>query len=393
MEPAVQTWTNGFLLLCLIAGQAEILVAIVNRSYSLPVQSELLRRFRKLHDLLMFVFPVALVGWVGFHRPGVLVGGSWSELAWPWVIACSVCAVGFCSLVACALRWQLRSQPRCRTGLTSEVLNLAEQHGAEIIGTGLYRGLTRVPGNQLLQLEIAERTYDAAVLGGQEVSILHLTDFHFTGIPGRPFYESAINAAMQRDCDMVVFTGDLLDDPELLAWFPTTLGRITARLGCYYILGNHDWSIGDSETRTMFDDHGWTNVAGRATSVPETNLVIGGSEYPWMGEHPSYDAVDGPPEAAARILLSHSPDNLAWARSNDVSLMLSGHNHGGQVILPIIGPVYSPSRYGVRYSGGDFLREPTLLHVCRGIGARHPLRLNCRPEITILSFQNQNAST
>ena len=389
----MQTWMNGLFLLCLIAGQAEILVAIVNRSYSLPVQSELLRRFRRLHDLLMVVFPVVLVGWVGFHRPGVLLGGSWSELNWPWLIACSVCAVGTCSLVAGALRWQLRSPPDCRTVMTSEVLDLREEHGSDIIGDGLYRGLTKVPGNQFLQLEIVERTYNAAALGGQEISILHLTDFHFTGIPGRVFYESAIESAMQRDYDMVVFTGDLLDDPRLLAWFPTTLGRLSARLGCYYILGNHDWSIGDSETRTMFDDHGWTNVASRATSVPDTELVIGGSECPWMGQHPNFDAVDDAANDATRILLSHSPDNLAWARANNVSLMLSGHNHGGQVILPVIGPVYSPSRYGVRYSGGDFFHEPTLLHVCRGIGARHPLRLNCRPEITILSFRNPQASS
>lgn len=382
----MEVWTNGFLLACLIAGQAEILVAIVNRSHSFPVQSWLLRHFRHIHDALMVVFPLTLVGWVGFRYPGVLVGGSWSDLPWPWVIVCAICAMGCVSLVGCAIRWQLRAAPSCRITQASQILDLRKQHGPEIVGDGQYRMLTRVPGNQFLQLDVAEKVYDPSVLG-HDLSILHLTDFHLTGIPGREFYESVIDAALQREYDLVVFTGDLLDDPRLLAWFPTTLGRLTARLGCFYILGNHDWSIGDTEARKMFDAHGWTDVAGQVVAVPETNLIIGGSEYPWMGKHPDFDAFVESDDSTRRILLSHSPDNLAWAQANNVALMLSGHNHGGQVILPIIGPVYSPSWYGVRHSGGDFFAEPTLLHVCRGIGARHPLRLNCRPEITTLVFR------
>jgi predicted MPP superfamily phosphohydrolase len=83
-------------------------------------------------------------------------------------------------------------------------------------------------------------------------------------------------------------------------------------------------------------------------------------------------------------LLSHTPDHLAWARSHHVHLMLSGHNHGGQVVLPIIGPVYSPSLSGCRHAGGEFFEDPTLLVVSRGLAGRHPLRLGCRPEITKL---------
>jgi predicted MPP superfamily phosphohydrolase len=67
-----------------------------------------------------------------------------------------------------------------------------------------------------------------------------------------------------------------------------------------------------------------------------------------------------------------------------VDLMLSGHNHGGQVVLPIIGPVYAPSRFGVQYAGGVFWKDPTLLYVSRGISGQHPLRLNCPPELTKL---------
>lgn len=378
---------NGLILLFLIAGQVEILVAIVNRSHSFPVKFGLLRHFRHIHDGLLIVFPALLVGWVGLWKPGVLRGGHWSDLGLVWTIWLAICACGFASLVYCTIRWQIRSRPRALISETSSVVDVGARYGSEIVGSGEYHFLTRVPGNQFLQVAVTERTYDFPLVAFNELSILHLTDFHFTGIPDLQFYKSAIDAALEREYDIVTFTGDLLDDPDLRAWLPETLGRLTARLGCYYVLGNHDWSIGDVETREMFNTFGWTDVAGRAIEVPGTDstIVIAGSEYPWMGENPDFSET---PPAACRILLSHGPDNLKWARKNSVNLMLSGHNHGGQVILPIIGPVYSPSWSGVKHSSGDFYAEPTLLHVCRGLGARHPLRLNCRPEIATLVLRN-----
>ena len=100
-----------------------------------------------------------------------------------------------------------------------------------------------------------------------------------------------------------------------------------------------------------------------------------------MGAHPDLDGVLG---NAFRLLLSHTPDNIGWARRQNIDLMLAGHNHGGQVRLPAIGPVYSPSRFGTRYASGVFWEPPTLMHVSRGLAGRHPLRLNCPPELTRL---------
>jgi predicted MPP superfamily phosphohydrolase len=378
---------NGLILLFLIAGQVEILVAIVNRSHSFPVKFGVLRQFRHVHDGLLIVFPCLLIGWVGLWEPGVLRGGSWYELHFLWTAWLAVCTCGFVSLVFCTLRWQFRSRPRCLMNEHSVTRDIGRALGNGIVGTGEFQFLTRVPGNQFLELEIAEKVYGFPLTGRDELSILHLTDFHFTGIPDLPYYKAVIDAALEREYDLVVFTGDLLDDPELLAWLPETIGRLSARLGCYYILGNHDWGIGDAETRTIFDSFGWIDVSGLAMEVPgtESTIVIAGSEYPWMGQNPDFANT---PQAATRILLSHGPDNFAWARENSVDLMLSGHNHGGQVVLPVIGPVYSPSWSGVKYSCGDFYSKPTLLHVCRGLGARHPLRINCRPEIATLVLRD-----
>jgi predicted MPP superfamily phosphohydrolase len=67
--------------------------------------------------------------------------------------------------------------------------------------------------------------------------------------------------------------------------------------------------------------------------------------------------------------------------------MLSGHTHGGQVVLPVVGPVYSPSLHGVKYASGLFRYPECTLHVSRGLGSKDPLRWNCTPELTWLQIE------
>ena len=87
-----------------------------------------------------------------------------------------------------------------------------------------------------------------------------------------------------------------------------------------------------------------------------------------------------------RILLSHSPDQLPWAQASGFDLMLAGHNHGGQIRLPYFGALIAPSWYGCRYAGGLYCEPPTLLHVSRGLCGIHPIRLNCPPELALLTL-------
>ncbi len=62
--------------------------------------------------------------------------------------------------------------------------------------------------------------------------------------------------------------------------------------------------------------------------------------------------------------------------------MYSGHNHGGQIRLPLVGAVFMPSRYSRRFDRGFFRAKDTLLYVNEGIAGRHPIRYGCPPEIT-----------
>lgn len=115
--------------------------------------------------------------------------------------------------------------------------------------------------------------------------------------------------------------------------------------------------------------------------VDNRRVLLGGSERPWMGHAPP---PAGDTDCDVRILLSHTPDQFRFAKQCGYQLMVSGHTHGGQVVLPIIGPVYAPSIYGVSYAAGLFVMDELVLHVSRGMGAKDPLRWRCPPECTIL---------
>jgi hypothetical protein len=87
-------------------------------------------------------------------------------------------------------------------------------------------------------------------------------------------------------------------------------------------------------------------------------------------------------------LLSHSPDLFHKAQRWGVNLMLSGHNHGGQIRFPLIGPVFMPSRYSRRFDRGFFRQNGTLLHVSEGVGGKHPVRYGCPPEVSRLVLRS-----
>jgi predicted MPP superfamily phosphohydrolase len=71
-----------------------------------------------------------------------------------------------------------------------------------------------------------------------------------------------------------------------------------------------------------------------------------------------------------------------------VDIVLAGHTHGGQIILPVVGPVYSPSLSGCRFPSGLYSSGTTVMHVSRGLAGMHPIRFGSRPEITRLVLRS-----
>jgi predicted MPP superfamily phosphohydrolase len=105
-----------------------------------------------------------------------------------------------------------------------------------------------------------------------------------------------------------------------------------------------------------------------------------------------YDVIDfdaalaGVPGDVPRIVLSHHPDVFAlWPAALRLDLMLSGHTHGGQAHLPLLGPPYVPSQFGLRYLAGHVREDGRQLYVSRGLGAiTVPVRWRCPPEASLL---------
>ena len=260
--------------------------------------------------------------------------------------------------------------------------------GYRPIGDRATRMLAAIPGNQILTIHAHHKVLRMANLPRalDGLRIAQVTDLHMTGQLTRPFFDVAIDCTNQWQPDVVMITGDLVDDPACVAWLPDTLGRLQSRFGIYAILGNHDQRLVDvPRLRQSLTDSGIEDLGGRCEirAIRDMPVLLAGNECPWFPPAPLPPA---PPIERARqqprpfsILLSHSPDQFPWARRHGFDLMLAGHTHGGQIRFPIIGPIICPSRFGVWYASGLFERPPTLMHVSRGLSGVHPLRFRCPP--------------
>lgn len=230
------------------------------------------------------------------------------------------------------------------------------------------------------------------------LTITHLSDLHFTGRITRPFYDLVVDETNALDSDIIAISGDIIDKQHCFGWIRELLGRLRSRYGIFFVLGNHDLRIRDEVgLRSELMRNGLIDLGGRweLIEVRGESVLLAGNELPWFV--PAADMKNGPKPAEhrrqLRIAISHSPDQYAWAQTYDFDLMLAGHTHGGQIRFPLIGPVFSPSRFGVKYCAGTFYEDPTLMHVSRGVAGTRPLRFNCPPELTKLTLQTDSVPT
>jgi len=257
--------------------------------------------------------------------------------------------------------------------------------GRAVEGDGKRRLFTRLPLNETLQVELNRKTLALPRLPPEwdGLTILHLSDLHFCGTPSQGFFARALDLCAEWQPDVVALTGDYVDSLAHHAWVAPLLGRLQARAVKLAILGNHDQWYEPEQLRAQLHDLGYHTPrnAWETVLVRGRPMTVIGHEGPWVRPEP--DLSSCPPDVF-RLCLSHTPDNLPWAKRHGIDLMLSGHVHGGQICLPVIGSLVVPSRYGRRYDSGVFAEGPTVLHVSRGLGSKDPLRFFCPPEATLL---------
>ncbi|HAN96214.1 MAG TPA: hypothetical protein DCQ98_01685 [Planctomycetaceae bacterium] len=274
---------------------------------------------------------------------------------------------------------------------SAEALSFPARPIAHWCGDALTRAVAALPLNQLLEIEVNRKELRSARLPAafDGLSIVHVSDFHLTGRMTRAFYERIAELAAPLDPDVVVLAGDIVDRAHCLDWIGPIFASWRAREDRLFVLGNHDKRIADDrEIRGRMSAAGWIDVAGKRLERQRgaSRLVWSGNELPW---YRGAERLERRPvrDDEYRILLSHAPDQVDFAIEHGFDLVLAGHTHGGQIRVPLIGPIVSPSHYGPKFASGEFRVGPTRMHVSRGVAGTHPIRLACSPEITKLTLR------
>jgi predicted MPP superfamily phosphohydrolase len=252
----------------------------------------------------------------------------------------------------------------------------------DLIGEGEGAWLLRLPGNESFQLRMSD--WDVSIPGLPPaldgLRIVQVSDLHMARCFRPAFFERVVGACHAWEADLLAITGDIIEDDAAIAWIEPILGPLDARIGKFAILGNHDREHQPSSTIAAMARAGYEVLDGRWTTreVDGTTIALGGTSAPWG---PDVDP-SAMPAADFRLLLSHSPDRFYRAERWGIDLMVAGHNHGGQIRLPLVGAVFMPSVYSRRFDRGFFRRGRTLMYASEGIAGLHPVRYGCPPEVT-----------
>ena len=217
-------------------------------------------------------------------------------------------------------------------------------------------------------------------------TIVQMTDFHLYPYTTSGLVRKAVELANSLQPNLTVLTGDyvwrILDAADDLA---AILSGLDAQHGVFCSLGNHDIWLDVDVVLDAFKNAGLPMLVNQGVpiTVGRSGLYLVGLDDGWSGNPDLSAALQPMPSGAPVVLLYHEPD-LADEVSIDsrVSLMLSGHSHGGQVRVPGRGPFTLPY-LGRKYDLGLYRIRDLWLYTNPGIGMISvPYRFNCPPEVT-----------
>lgn len=219
------------------------------------------------------------------------------------------------------------------------------------------------------------------------LKVVHFSDLHYKRIITKTRIEEIINEINLINPDLVIFTGDLIDNDskiteEDIKYLKETLSKINSKYGKYAVIGNHDYSIEIEKLREIYNDSNFNLLENNYDYIYSKNnnkiYIAGISTGEFDEEIINNMNID---ENIYKILLLHEPDFIDRLLNINANLALSGHSHNGQVNIPYIKELFLPKN-AKKYYEEYYKVNNTEFYISNGIGvSRYNFRLFNTPSI------------
>ena len=225
----------------------------------------------------------------------------------------------------------------------------------------------------------------ADALSGLRIGLL--TDLHRSDTVSHTMADAAVQALLAENVDLIVLGGDYVTwgggrARRFVTPAAESLAPLTARHGVFAVLGNHD---DDHDMPAALAKNGFTVLRDARTRIAVRGEPLDLAGIRFWTRKPADIARVIKGASSNLILLAHNPARLPEAANLTVPLVLSGHTHGGQIVLPGLGAIAAREFPVVE---GAARRDATTIFVSRGVGTVYiPIRLNCPPEVAVLTLE------
>jgi predicted MPP superfamily phosphohydrolase len=239
---------------------------------------------------------------------------------------------------------------------------------------------------------VARRTIELPNLPGpfRGTTVALVADVHHGPFVPRAYVRHVVAMTNALRPDLIALAGDYVHRSEsYIGPGIAELGKLTAAMGCFAVRGNHDnWESGALSHAALEEARiPDLNNAGVWLERGGARLRVAGVGDLWTDRQDLAAALGDATAEDAVLLLSHNPDFVETLRDRRVGLVLSGHTHGGQVVVPGFGAPLVPSRYGQKYLHGLVQGPCSRVFITRGVGTiSPPVRFLCRPEVVLITL-------
>jgi hypothetical protein len=278
--------------------------------------------------------------------------------------------------------------------------------GGTLFGTLLF-GFSNKYKYQVKNIKLQFKNLPEAFKG---MRMVHISDIHSGSFQDIEAVNKGIDLILKQKADLIVFTGDLVNDRAIeMEPYQNSFGRLTAPLGVYSTLGNHDYGdyvqwptaqekIDNLESlKKVHANMGWRLLMNEHVVLEkgvEKIALLGIENWGAKARFPKYGKMDlahvGTEDIKFKILLSHDPshwDAQVLPEYNSIDLMLSGHTHGMQFGLENPYFKWSPVQWMYKQWAGLYEQGSQKLYVNRGYGfIGYPGRVGILPEITVIEL-------